>query len=80
MIAVDNTRQADGVPTLQTDWWNYGGLTRDVSLVEVPESSSCTGLMHWSAATRTQIEGWVHVEGASAGTKVTVNIPGLEAW
>ena len=36
VIAVDNTRHADGVPTLQTDWWNYGGLTRDVSLVEVP--------------------------------------------
>ena len=37
MIAVDNTRLADGIPTRQTDWWNYGGLTRDVSLVEVPE-------------------------------------------
>ena len=36
VVAVDNTRIADGVPTLQTDWWNYGGLTRDVSLVDVP--------------------------------------------
>jgi beta-glucuronidase len=35
VIAVDNTRLADGVPTLNTDWWNYGGLTRDVSLVDV---------------------------------------------
>jgi beta-glucuronidase len=30
VIAVDNTRLADGVPTLNTDWWNYGGLTRCV--------------------------------------------------
>jgi beta-glucuronidase len=37
VMAVDNTRLADGIPTLQTDRWNYGGLTRDVSLVEVPE-------------------------------------------
>ena len=36
VAAVDNTRLADRVPTLQTDWWNYGGLTRDVALVEVP--------------------------------------------
>src|SRR5258706_5325207 len=36
VIAVDSTRLANGIPTLQTDWWNYGGHTRDVSLVEVP--------------------------------------------
>jgi len=35
---VDNTRHEDGVPTLETDWWNYGGITRSVSLIEVPEA------------------------------------------
>jgi beta-glucuronidase len=34
VIKVDNKRKADGVPTLNTDWWNYGGLTRDIYLVE----------------------------------------------
>ena len=38
VAAVDNTRHEDGVPTLQTDWWNYGGLHRSVSLIEVPEA------------------------------------------
>ena len=38
VAAVDNTRHEDGVPTLETDWWNYGGLTRSVSLIEVPET------------------------------------------
>ena len=33
VAAVNNTRHADGVPTLRTDWWNYGGLTRSVSLI-----------------------------------------------
>jgi len=37
VAAVDNTRHEDGVPTLETDWWNYGGLHRSVSLIEVPE-------------------------------------------
>ena len=37
MIHVNNQRTRDGVPTLNTDWWNYGGLTRDVSLIETPE-------------------------------------------
>lgn len=38
VIKVDNKRMAEGVPTLNTDWWNYGGITRDVSLVTVPQN------------------------------------------
>lgn len=41
VVAVDDTRRRDGVPALDTDWWNYGGLTRDVCLVEVPEHFLC---------------------------------------
>ena len=36
VVRVCNRRSADGVPTLNSDWWNYGGLTRDVLLVETP--------------------------------------------
>ena len=28
VVKVDNKRRRDAVPTLNTDWWNYGGLTR----------------------------------------------------
>lgn len=34
VVCVDNTRKTDAVPTLNTDWWNYGGLTRSVCLIE----------------------------------------------
>jgi beta-glucuronidase len=34
VVKADNKRYADEVPTLNTDWWNYGGITRDVTLVE----------------------------------------------
>lgn len=37
VLKVDNTRKREGVPTKNTDWWNYGGLTRDVSLIETPK-------------------------------------------
>jgi beta-glucuronidase len=36
IVKVDNKRKREGVPTLNTDWWNYGGITRDVDLVETP--------------------------------------------
>ena len=36
VVSVNNTRAAGAVPALMYDWWNYGGLTRDVTLLEVP--------------------------------------------
>jgi beta-glucuronidase len=36
MIEVDNTRRADAVPMNHFDWFNHGGLHRDVELVAVP--------------------------------------------
>jgi beta-glucuronidase len=76
VIAVDNTRLADGVPTLNMDWWNYGGLTRDVSLIDVPAKYIDDFDLHLNR-NRTAIEGSVHVEGAAAGEEVTVSLPEL---
>ena len=38
VVKVDNTRYQSAVPTPNTDWWNYGGLTRSVSLYVLPAS------------------------------------------
>lgn len=38
VVKVDNRRKAEGVPTINADWWNYGGLTRSVKLLRVPET------------------------------------------
>ena len=36
VLRVNNVRKPENVPTVNFDWWNYGGL-RDVLLVETPE-------------------------------------------
>jgi beta-glucuronidase len=36
IVKVDNKRHAEDVPTQIFDWWNYGGITRDVKLVKIP--------------------------------------------
>jgi beta-glucuronidase len=79
VAAVDNTRQEDGVPGLETDWWNYGGLTRTVSLIEVPEAFVDQYDLHLGRAENAQIDGWVHVDGGQPGQKVEVEIPELGA-
>jgi beta-glucuronidase len=75
VIYVDDTRLADGIPTLKTDWYNYGGLTRDVSIITTPKAFIDDFDLHLDRATRSVIEGYVHVEGAAEGTKVSVAIP-----
>lgn len=86
VAAVDSTRHADGLPTLQTDWWNYGGLTRSVSLVEVPTTFIEHYDLHLDRADRTgragqpRISGWVEMSaGTPVGTAVRVRIPELKA-
>lgn len=37
IIAVDSTRRPEQVPTENTDWFNYGGVYRDIELVRVPK-------------------------------------------
>src|ERR1017187_4090301 len=79
VAAVDNTRHEDNVPTLETDWWNYGGLTRAVSLIEVPETFIDQYDVHLSRTEDSVIEGWVHLTGGNSGLKVEVEIPELGA-
>lgn len=78
VTVVDNTRHEDNVPTLETDWWNYGGLTREVSLIEVPDAFIDQYDLHLSRG-NDSIEGWVHVMRSPAGSPVEVEIPELHA-
>jgi beta-glucuronidase len=77
VAVVDNTRHEDAVPTTQTDWFNYGGLTREVSLITVPETFIDQYDLHLSKTEPDTIEGWVHLLGAGAG-EVEVLIPELK--
>jgi beta-glucuronidase len=81
VIAVDSTREVDGIPSVGIDWFNYGGLTRDVSLVTLPSQFIDDYDIHlkhessFSAADARSLSGYIHVEGATAGTPVTLRIP-----
>jgi beta-glucuronidase len=80
VIAVDSTREVDGIPSVGIDWFNYGGLTRDVSLVSLPMQFIDDYDIHlehesvFSATSADTLAGYIHVEGASAGTSVTLRI------
>ena len=75
VIAADNERALDHVPTVKSDWWNYGGLTRDVALVEVPETFIDDESLHLTHGG--EIEGYVHVVQSSPEMLVKLSIPDL---
>jgi beta-glucuronidase len=75
VVEVDNTRHIDGVPTLRSDWWNYGGLTRSVKLVEVPETFIEDYSVQLARSGPDQIEGWVQFNGPTHANEVSVEIP-----
>jgi len=75
IVKVDNQRQREAVPTLMTDWWNYGGLTRDVRLVDVPETFVEDYSVQLQKASQTRIAAWVRLNGPRKQQRVTVTIP-----
>ena len=72
VVWVNDTRGPSEVPMNNFDWWNYGGITRDVLLVSVPQ----TFISGW----RVRFDGGlinlsVYLDGGSGS--VTVEIPEL---
>lgn len=77
VVRVNNQRHPDGVPTINTDWWNYGGLTRDVLLVETPKVFVHDYGLQLDRGTLDRVSGYVQLEGAGAGRTVHVAIAEL---
>src|ERR1700761_1147229 len=38
VVKADNSRKKDEIPTVNTDWWNYGGRQRDVGRALAPSN------------------------------------------
>lgn len=78
VVKVDDKRSRDAVPTLNTDWWNYGGITRDVMLVEVPQTFISDYSIQLKKSSNNLIAGYVKLDGAQKNQKVKVEIPELK--
>ena len=78
IVKVDNKRHAEDVPTQIFDWWNYGGITRDVKLVKVsPVYLEDYNLQLTSLEDR-QISFSVKLNKPEANHTVTLAIPELK--
>jgi beta-glucuronidase len=77
VVRVNNNRHLDGVPTINTDWWNYGGITRDVLLVETPATFIANFRVQLKPGTTNQIEARVQLDGVNTAKAVEISLPQL---
>ena len=75
VVKVDNKRRRDAVPTLMTDWWNYGGLTREVKLIETPATFVQDYMVQLQRGSRDRVSGWVKLAGDKLAQRVAIRIP-----
>jgi len=78
VVKIDNKRKREAVPTLNTDWWNYGGITRDVNLVEVTNTFIQDYLVQLKKGTANELTGYVQLNGPALQQTVNINIPELK--
>jgi beta-glucuronidase len=75
VVKADNTRHPDEIPTVNTDWWNYGGITRDVLLAELPASYIADYKVQLAKGDARRIQGYVQMGGDLKAQTVTLAIP-----
>jgi len=75
IVKVDNKRLREGVPTVNTDWWNYGGLTRRVELIEVSETFIRDYFIQLKRGSLKTVAGWIQLDGKQTKQTITVEIP-----
>ncbi len=83
ILKVDNKRHPEDVPTQSFDWWNYGGITRDVLLVNVEPTyvENYKLQLDKTPATKKgqrQINFSVKLNKSEAGKTVMLRIPELK--
>ena len=85
VVRVNNKRGTDEVPTVNTDWWNYGGITRDVKLVFLPRTFIRDYYLQLKKpqagqappTSNAEVEGWIKLDGKDHEDAV-VEIPELK--
>ena len=75
IVRVNDVRKKDQVPTINTDWWNYGGITRPVTLVQVPSTFIRDYSVQLEKGSTNQIKGWLQLDGPQFLQNVTIRIP-----
>ncbi|WP_206081912.1 glycoside hydrolase family 2 protein [Maribellus sediminis] len=75
VVKVDNKRLGNGLPGTGYDWFNYGGITRDVDLIETNETFVEDYFIQLKKGSLNTVSGWVKLNGNKLKQDIVVKIP-----
>ncbi len=78
IVMVNNNRKKENIPTQIFDWWNYGGITRDVALISEPETYIEDYNIQLKKDDNRIITAHIKLNEAKAGEKITIDIPNIK--
>jgi len=78
IVRVNNLRKKDGIPGLGYDWFNYGGITREVNLVETNDTFISDYFIQLGKHSLNEVKGRVKMDGISPSQSITIKIPELK--
>jgi len=77
IVKANNRRLENGIPGLGFDWLNYGGIIRDVKVIETPGTYIADYFIQLKKGSLNSVLGWVQLNGEHLNQKITVRIPEL---
>lgn len=78
VVRADNRRQKNGIPGYGYDWFNYGGITRDVVLIETNEIFIEDYFIQLEKGSLDTVHGWVQLDGTRGSQNIEIKIPELD--
>jgi beta-glucuronidase len=78
IVKVNSKRLKNGLPGLGFDWFNYGGITRDVHLIETNKTFIEDYHIQLAKGAESKVAGWVKLNGALQAEKIKIRIPELD--
>jgi beta-glucuronidase len=78
IVRANSARVKNGIPGSLFDWFNYGGISRDVHLIKTRKIFIDDYKIQLDRQDNSRVTGYVQLDTALAGQKVVVNIPELK--
>lgn len=77
VVYVNNERKKENVPALDFDWWNFGGITRSVYLIELPKTFIEDYSVQLDKNNPSKITGWVKLNNMNTDASIEFSIAEL---
>jgi beta-glucuronidase len=78
IVKTDNRRIKNGLPGLGFDWFNYGGITRDVAIIVTEQTFIKNYFIQLKKGSSDTISGWVQLDGKVLPLHFTLSIPEIK--